>query len=107
MAEKKLIEKTIYSDVMDCLEGSLKDAIGFIKSIPEGHRDYQDFRFEVDYGYESTYLSLVGKRVETDKEFKDRLQKEEHDRKKDKQRQEKTFEKERKEYERLKKKFEK
>jgi hypothetical protein len=73
MTEKKLVEKTIYSDVIDCLEGSLEDAIAFIKAIPEDHKDFQDFRFEIHYGYESTDLELIGKKLETDKEFKNRL----------------------------------
>ena len=107
MADKKLVEKTIYSDIIDCLEGNLEDAIGFIKSIPETHKDFQDFRFEVDYCYESTNLSLKGNRIETDKEFKDRLKTEKREREKEKERKEKELERERKQYERLKKKFEK
>ena len=101
MTEKKLVEKTIYSDVIDCLEGSL----AFIKAIPEDHKDFQDFRFEIHYGYESTDLELIGKKLETDKEFKNRLKKEERDRKKEKECKDKQLERERKEYERLKKKF--
>lgn len=63
--------------------------------------------FDIDSGYDNTYIGISYYRMETDQEFENRIEVEERLRVKEEQRKQKQLKKDRAEYERLKKLFEK
>lgn len=67
---------------------------------------WREIYFNNEIYYDSSSASLVGKRLETDQEFKDRLAKEAKEKIKKSKQETIKAEKEKAEYERLKKKFE-
>jgi hypothetical protein len=99
---KKMI-KEIVNEFIE-LEGSIEDVIKRLKEEEEYYlqRGYRNIQLEKEYlAYEEgSQLVLMGKREETDQEYKRRLQAE-------KIKKEKIEKREKEEFERLKKKFEK
>ena len=80
MTDKKLINVKITEiDEHGLFCGSIDDAIKYLEKIKEIYigSGFQDLILEINsYGYDSGYeIFLYGKRLETDKEFKDRLKK--------------------------------
>lgn len=104
MEDRKIVDRLIEYLDLEILNGGPDKVINKIKEIQDKYKD-RDIYFYVDSYYESTNLQLREKRLETDKEYADRLKierKQELARQKAKKKKE---EKERTEYERLKKKF--
>lgn len=75
---KKIIEIKDYSFDIEELEGSLENVIKLLESLKS---QYKNARLKYENDYESSYLELWYSREETDKEYADRLKREEQDKK--------------------------
>jgi len=87
------------SDQLYEMEGSLDNAIEYLKYLKRKYSQYENLHFDVDCDWDSRQLYLWGEVDETDAEYEARIDKE-------KFRQYKQEEQERGHYERLKAKFE-
>ena len=58
------------------LEGSLDDAIQYLKSLKEKYSQYENLRFNVDYDWDNKQLYLSGFIDETDAEYEQRINRE-------------------------------
>ena len=70
---KVLIESSVLSEIgMKTFEELVK----YLKYIKKKHPDNYNFRFDLDYGYEYTDLEIHADRMETDREYDKRIERE-------------------------------
>lgn len=72
---KKMIQQSVKIDNWN-LDGKLSEVIDYLKSLRTeyGHDARLDLSVGDDYGDECVYVQLIVKRVETDGEFKRRME---------------------------------
>ena len=103
--KKKILTYVTDYDI-ELLNGSFKEVIEklekFEEDLKERYPQYSDFEIKSDHGWSDPDLAINGWRMETNVEYKARLDREEKERKKE----EKAKERRRKQYEKLKKEFE-
>ena len=108
MNEKIMVRKDICDISLYDLEGDLAEAIQFLKALEEDTTRHVNLKLEISYARyhdDSEKLKLTGERLETDREFKDRMALEARKEEMNKKYAEDKETKDLKEYQRLKKKF--
>jgi hypothetical protein len=95
---KKIKVRKNLSNHLEELEGSLDDAIQYLKSLKEKYSQYENLCFTVDYDWNNKQLYLLGFIDETDAEYESRINREKKIQIDDERR-------EREQYEKLKAKF--
>jgi hypothetical protein len=106
---KKLVKNHLYElNVYDTFDGQTIDQV--VTNLSAIKQNYPESKLILDVsygGYDDGYsINLLEERLETDKEYKERLAFEEKEKQSKAKAKAKTEEKDRQEYERLKKKFE-
>jgi hypothetical protein len=76
MNDKKTLTVIVNEILWDLDDLSLDEAAEMLKDIREGRTEYSNLRLVVDKHYDHCNLNVVGERLETDEECKDRVKKE-------------------------------
>lgn len=100
---ERYIKDTKISNIHHISEINPEDLISLIQNEVEDlkSKGYKNIKYNIEYDWDSAAVMLTFDRIETDREYKSRLQREQ----KEADRRREIEEQERQEYERLKQKF--
>lgn len=72
--EKKIIKNELEENIIYNLEGDILDAIKCLQEIYDSNKnDYDSIKIDYDYDTDYKIINVYGYRLETDKEYNDRI----------------------------------